>query len=76
MFRPLLADGLMQAARHVTVSQQVFTFTVGSESMNSMLVTLAAQNTNVTALQLILSKMLNPCLIMSLSIQGTCSFLL
>jgi len=65
------------------MSQHMFTFTFGSHSMSTMLMTPAAQNTDATAfqhtgtlyilwlsmkmdvstaLQLILSKMVNPCL--------------
>ena len=74
------------------MSQHMFTFSVGSQSMNSMLITPAAQNSDATdwqhtgtlcilwlsmkmnvstALKLILSNTVNPCLTMSPWIQGT-----
>jgi len=79
------------------MSQQMFTFSVGSQSMSTMLLTPAAQNTDATAfhhtgtlyimwlsmkmdvstaLELILSKIVNPCLTMSPWIQVTHLFLL
>ena len=78
------------------MSQYMFTFTFGSQSMNTIL-TPAAQNMDATAfqntgtlyilwlsmkmdvstaLQLILSKMVNSCLTTLPRIQGTCLLLL
>jgi len=80
-----------------SMSQQMFTFSVGSQSLNTLPMTPAAQNTDATdwqhtdtlyimwlsmkmdvstALKLILSKMVNPCLTMSPWIQVTHLFLL
>ena len=88
--RSCLCQLIALCSQH-SMSQQMFTFSVGSQSISTMLLTAAAQNTDATAFQhtdtlyimwlsmkmdvstalkLILSKMVNPCLTMSPWIQG------
>jgi hypothetical protein len=67
MFMPLPANSLMQLVQHVTPYVHIHFW---SQSMNIILMTPAAKNIDATAFQLILSKMVNPCLT-SPQIQGT-----